>query len=45
MLRDVEPQKSGEPTDSHWRPILTGARCFDCTAGGGSSCGGAILQA
>ena len=26
------------------RPILTGEHCFGCTAGAGSSCGGAILQ-
>ena len=26
------------------RPILTGEHCFGCTAGTGSSCGGAILQ-
>jgi len=24
------------------RPIITGAHCFGCTAGAGSSCGGAV---
>jgi len=31
-----------EPGDLLGRPILTGEHCFGCTAGAGSSCGGAI---
>ena len=26
------------------RPILTGDHCFGCTAGAGSSCGGALVK-
>ncbi|MBW3634851.1 MAG: arsenosugar biosynthesis radical SAM protein ArsS [Armatimonadetes bacterium] len=36
-LWDIEPQQVEN------RPILTGDHCFGCTAGAGSSCGGAIL--
>ena len=25
-------------------PIITGAHCFGCTAGSGSSCGGALVE-
>ncbi len=34
-----------KPEDVQNRPILTGDHCFGCTAGAGSSCGGAILPA
>jgi hypothetical protein len=32
-----------EPSEIENRPIMTGDHCFGCTAGAGSSCGGAIL--
>ena len=35
-LRDFDPQKLGA------RSIVTGRHCFGCTAGAGSSCGGAL---
>jgi radical SAM/Cys-rich protein len=37
-LWDIDPQHVED------RPVLTGNHCFGCTAGAGSSCGGAILQ-
>ena len=37
LLWDIEPQKIDN------RPIMTGDHCFGCTAGAGSSCGGAIV--
>ena len=37
FLRDVDPEKIDN------REIMTGDHCFGCTAGAGSSCGGAIL--
>lgn len=37
FLWDVDPDE----TDN--RPIMTGDHCFGCTAGAGSSCGGAIM--
>jgi radical SAM/Cys-rich protein len=33
-----------DPSEIENRPILTGDHCFGCTAGAGSSCGGAILK-
>lgn len=36
-LWDVDPETFAE------RPIRTGTHCFGCTAGSGSSCGGALL--
>jgi hypothetical protein len=35
-IRDFDPHRLGE------RSIVTGRHCFGCTAGAGSSCGGAI---
>jgi radical SAM/Cys-rich protein len=35
-IRDFDPRRLGE------RSIVTGRHCFGCTAGAGSSCGGAI---
>jgi radical SAM/Cys-rich protein len=32
-----------DPTRFHHRPITTGAHCYGCTAGSGSSCGGAVV--
>ncbi|MFL6211628.1 MAG: arsenosugar biosynthesis radical SAM (seleno)protein ArsS [Pyrinomonadaceae bacterium] len=32
-----------DPTRFHQRPITTGAHCYGCTAGSGSSCGGAVV--
>ena len=37
FLWDIDPGKIDN------RPILTGDHCFGCTAGAGSSCGGALL--
>ena len=37
FLWDVDPQKVDN------REIMTGEHCFGCTAGAGSSCGGAIV--
>ncbi len=37
-LWDIDPDTLAE------RSILTGDHCFGCTAGAGSSCGGAIVQ-
>lgn len=31
-----------DPTEFASRPVMTGAHCFGCTAGSGSSCGGAV---
>jgi hypothetical protein len=36
-LWDIDPAAVEE------RPILTGDHCFGCTAGAGSSCGGALV--
>jgi radical SAM/Cys-rich protein len=36
-LRDFDPEKLSS------RPIVTGNHCYGCTAGGGSSCGGAVI--
>ena len=33
-----------DPVEIENRPILTGDHCFGCTAGAGSSCGGAIVK-
>jgi radical SAM/Cys-rich protein len=33
-----------DPARVDGRPILTGDHCFGCTAGAGSSCGGAVAQ-
>lgn len=33
-----------DPDELEGRPIMTGEHCFGCTAGAGSSCGGAILE-
>jgi radical SAM/Cys-rich protein len=33
-----------DPAEIENRPILTGEHCFGCTAGAGSSCGGAIVK-
>ncbi len=47
----LQPEPSGSPLDIHsiedlsgfeGRRIATGAHCFGCTAGAGSSCGGAL---
>jgi len=38
-LWDISPEQIAQ------RPVFTGNHCFGCTAGAGSSCGGAILQA
>jgi hypothetical protein len=35
-VRDLDPSMMGG------RKIVTGRHCFGCTAGAGSSCGGAI---
>ena len=32
-----------DPVTLAGRPILTGDHCFGCTAGAGSSCGGALV--
>ncbi len=32
-----------DPAEVHDRPILTADHCFGCTAGAGSSCGGALV--
>lgn len=32
-----------DPAQSEGRPIATGDHCFGCTAGAGSSCGGAVV--
>ena len=32
-----------DPAEVEHREILTGDHCFGCTAGAGSSCGGALL--
>jgi len=32
-----------DPDEVENRPIMTGDHCFGCTAGAGSSCGGALL--
>ena len=37
FLWDIDPDKIDN------RPIMTGDHCFGCTAGAGSSCGGALL--
>ena len=41
------PQTIGgfDPERFAGRPIATGAHCFGCTAGAGSSCGGAVVKA
>ena len=33
-----------EPAALEGREIWTGEHCFGCTAGGGSSCGGALIE-
>jgi radical SAM/Cys-rich protein len=33
-----------EPERFATRPIITGPHCFGCTAGAGSSCGGAVVK-
>lgn len=33
-----------DPAELEGRPIMTGEHCFGCTAGAGSSCGGAIVK-
>ena len=33
-----------DPEQFAARPIMTGAHCFGCTAGAGSSCGGAVAE-
>jgi radical SAM/Cys-rich protein len=33
-----------DPANTENRPIMTGNHCFGCTAGAGSSCGGAIVE-
>jgi len=38
FLWEIDPEKTED------RPIMTGNHCFGCTAGAGSSCGGAIVQ-
>jgi hypothetical protein len=38
FLWDVDPAKTEN------RDIMTGDHCFGCTAGAGSSCGGAIVE-
>ncbi|MEL6750433.1 MAG: DUF3641 domain-containing protein, partial [Pseudomonadota bacterium] len=37
-LRDLKP------TDLHQRPIAVAEHCYGCTAGQGSSCGGALTD-
>jgi radical SAM/Cys-rich protein len=37
-ISDFDPERFAE------RRIVTGAHCFGCTAGAGSSCGGAVVQ-
>jgi hypothetical protein len=37
-LWDTDPDATAE------QPILTGSHCFGCTAGAGSSCGGATIR-
>ena len=38
-IKDLNPSKLA---DLHTRPIVTGNHCYGCTAGAGSSCGGAV---
>jgi len=38
MISDFDPEKFAE------RRITTGVHCFGCTAGAGSSCGGAVVK-
>ena len=33
-----------DPVKLAGRRIMTGAHCFGCTAGAGSSCGGAVVK-
>jgi radical SAM/Cys-rich protein len=33
-----------DPDEFAARPVMTGAHCFGCTAGAGSSCGGAVAE-
>ncbi len=48
QLRDNEIKKDGlkvwdiDPSAFQYLPILTASHCFGCTAGSGSSCGGAL---
>ena len=37
-IRDFDPARLAA------RPIVTGPHCFGCTAGAGSSCGGAVVS-
>jgi radical SAM/Cys-rich protein len=37
-IEDFEPERFAT------RPIITGPHCFGCTAGAGSSCGGAVVK-
>jgi len=37
-IEDFEPERFAS------RPIITGPHCFGCTAGAGSSCGGAVVK-
>ncbi|MBA2503299.1 MAG: DUF3641 domain-containing protein, partial [Pyrinomonadaceae bacterium] len=37
-LADFDPEKFAH------RRIMTGRHCFGCTAGAGSSCGGAVVS-
>lgn len=37
-IHDFDPARFAD------RPIMTGAHCFGCTAGAGSSCGGAVVR-
>lgn len=39
MIWDIDPEGFAQT------PILTGPHCFGCTAGSGSSCGGALAEA
>lgn len=38
IIAEFDPEKLSK------RSIVTGAHCFGCTAGGGSSCGGAVAE-
>jgi hypothetical protein len=44
--RDGKPMKIWGVTTERLerRPIITGNHCYACTAGAGSSCGGALLR-
>ena len=42
-IRDFDPRNHDDLRQLRGRPIVTAEHCFGCTAGSGSSCGGAIV--